>query len=169
MRIIRSTLTVLAFVVVVLGAYLLAIDPRLLALVKEDLSALVPITKSSEEGNKAPTTSPNPNNQRSKGPPTVTPGGFAIASGCAQWTAEGLNLYYDPVDPSSICVQPPGSPVQAGAEFTSGVTQLPANCAVGPDSVVYCLVGGELSADTLQAFYNRGELQTPHETKGGTA
>jgi hypothetical protein len=43
---------------------------------------------------------------------------------------------------------------------------VPLNCAVAPDSVVYCLTREQLTADILKAFYERGELQTPKEPRG---
>jgi hypothetical protein len=44
---------------------------------------------------------------------------------------------------------------------------VPLNCAVAPDSAIYCLTAGErLTADILKAFYDRGELQTPKEPRG---
>ena len=172
MRIISGLLQAIAIAVLVLGILLLVIDPRLRSLVKEDLSLLVPWAKSSEEG--GATTSQQasqsqPASQPGKAkqePPTVTANGYTIAPGCALWSVEGLDLYYSPADPATICVQPPDSPVQAGPSIASGA-QTPPNCAVAPDSVVYCLTEGQLSADTLAAFFNQGELQTPRETGGG--
>ncbi|MBV9454393.1 MAG: hypothetical protein JOZ19_09785 [Rubrobacter sp.] len=167
MRIIVVLLQTLAVVVLVLGALLLLVDPRLRDLAVEDLSLLVPGTKSSsDEGKKSTPTKETPQQDKAEqGPPTITPSGYSIASGCALWTAEGLNLYYNPVDPTSICALPPGSSIQPGTQ-ASGAVQLPPNCAISPDSVTYCVVDGQLSADTLQAFYNRGELQAPHESPG---
>ena len=98
--------------------------------------------------------------------PTVTQSGYTIFPRCALWSAEGLDLYYSPADPQTICVQPPGSSVQSGPPPTIRTTQLPPNCAVGPDSAVYCLAGGQLAPDTLALFYNRGELQTPQMPRG---
>ena len=165
MRIIIVLLQTLAVVVLVLGALLLVVDPRLRDLAVEDLSLLVPGTKSSE-GKKSTSTKETPQpGKAEQGPPTITPSGYSIASGCALLSAEGLNLYYNPVDPPSICAQPPGSSVQPGTR-PSGAAQLPPNCAISPDSVTYCVVDGQLSADALQAFYDRGELQAPHESPG---
>ena len=166
MRIIVVLLQTLAVVVLVLGALLLLVDPRLRDLAVEDLSLLVPGTQASEGKKSTPTTPTQETPQQDKaeqGPPTITPSGYSIASGCALWTAEGLNLYYNPIDPTSMCAQPPGSSIQPGTR-PSAAAQLPPNCAISPDSVTYCVVDGELSADTLQAFYNRGELQAPHES-----
>lgn len=103
----------------------------------------------------------------SESSPTVTQSGYTIVPRCALWTAEGLDLYFSPVDPETICVEPPGSTVQAGPPLTLRTAQLPPNCAVGPDSAVYCLTGGQLTPNTLRAFYDRGELQTPKAKGGG--
>ncbi len=107
-----------------------------------------------------------------EGSPTITRSGYVIAPRCALWSVEGLELYYSPADPSSICVQPPGSNlVRTGYPSTSSSgrqeEEMPLNCAVAPDSAVYCLVGEWLSADTLKGFYDRGELQTPKEPGAG--
>lgn len=88
---------------------------------------------------------------------------YTVAPYCALWSAEGFNLYYSPVEPSTICVRPSGSPSQAGSPLTPKGASLPGNCAVAPDSIVYCLIGGQLSADTLKAFYDRGELPATKE------
>jgi hypothetical protein len=165
MRIIAVLLQTLAVVVLVLGALLLAVDPRLRDLVVEDLSLLVPGTKSSEGKKSTSTKDTTQQGKAERGPPTITPSGYSIAPGCAAWSPEGLNLYYNPIDPTSICATPPGSSVQPGTR-PSGAAQLPPNCAISPDSVTYCVVDGQLSADTLQAFYDRGELQAPHEPPG---
>ncbi len=93
--------------------------------------------------------------------PTVTPSGYVIAPGCALWQVEyTFDLYYSPTRPTTICVQPPGSP-DAGTPVDASQASLPPNCAVSPDGVVYCLAGGQLSTATLRGFYERGELQTP--------
>ncbi|MBV9454892.1 MAG: hypothetical protein JOZ19_12370 [Rubrobacter sp.] len=98
--------------------------------------------------------------------PTVTPSGYVIAPGCALWEVEGyFDLFYYPLRPTTICVQPPGSP-QAGTQVTSDQAPLPPNCAVSPDGVVYCIVGGILTPDTLRVFYERGELQSPRISGG---
>ncbi len=89
----------------------------------------------------------------------VTEGGYTVSPRCALWSVEGFDLYYSPTDTASVCVQPPDSPVLPGSS-----SPVPPNCAVAPDSVVYCLIGGQLTADTLAAFYYRGELQTPRVT-----
>jgi len=93
--------------------------------------------------------------------PIVTSDGYVVATRCALWSVEGFDLYYSPADPSTVCVQPPDSTVRAEAPHTSRSAQMPLNCAVAPDSAVYCLIGGQLTRDTLKAFYDRGELQTP--------
>lgn len=98
--------------------------------------------------------------------PTVTPSGYVIAPGCALWEVEGyFDLFYYPLRPTTICVQPPGSP-QAGKQVTADQASLPTNCAVSPDGVVYCIVGGVLTPDTLRVFYERGELQSPRVSGG---
>jgi hypothetical protein len=168
MRIIINLLQALAIVVVVLAMWLLVTDPRLRSLVVEDLSVLNPWAKSSE-GAAGGTTTGQGSSQSGKakqGSPTVTASGYTIAPGCALWPVEGLNLYYSPAEPANICAQAPGSPIQAGSPLPSGA-EMPPNCDVAPDSVVYCVVDGQLSADTLQAFFDRGELQTPRESKVG--
>ena len=164
MRVIAVLLQVLAVVALTVGALLLVIDPRLLNLVEEDLSVVAHGIKSSDEGG-APSPKPDKPSQPDKattGSPTVTAGGYSIAPDCALWSVEGLDLYYSPVRPTSVCVQPPGSPVQLGSQ-SSGIARIPPNCAIAPDSVTYCVVDGQLAADTLQAFYSRGELQTPRD------
>jgi hypothetical protein len=99
--------------------------------------------------------------------PIVTQAGYIVAPRCALWSVEALDLYYSPADPSAICVQPPDSPVRNGSQPTPRSAQMPLNCAVAPDSAVYCLVGGQLTADTLKTLYERGELQTPKESREG--
>ncbi len=99
--------------------------------------------------------------------PIVTQAGYIVAPRCALWSVEALDLYYSPADPSVICVQPPESPVRDGSQPTPRSAQMPLNCAVAPDSAVYCLLGGQLTADTLKTFYERGELQTPKEPREG--
>jgi hypothetical protein len=169
MSIVTKLLQYLAIVVLVLAILLLVIDPRLRSLVVEDLSLLTPWAKSSEGGTTPPTTTTTTQGSsqpgKAKGSPKVTENGYTIAPECALWPVEGSDLYYSPVDPSIVCVQAPDSPVKAGASLPPG-TEMPPNCDVAPDSVVYCLTGGQLTADTLKAFYDRGELQTPHEPKG---
>ncbi len=96
-------------------------------------------------------------------PPIVTAGGYTVGARCALWSVGGFDLYYYPIDPAAVCVQPPGSSVQAGTRPTSAA-EIPPNCAVAPDAVVYCTIGGQLSAETLRLFYNRGELETPRAT-----
>lgn len=162
MRIIVSLLQVLAIVVLVLATFLLVIDPRLRSLAIEDLSLLIPGAQS-PKGESTTTQGSSRPDKAGQGPPTVTESGYTIASGCALWSVEGFDLYYSPADPTTICVQPPGSPTQTGSPPTSGTAQVPPNCAVAPDGVVYCLVGGQLTPDTLRVFYERGELQTPRE------
>lgn len=167
MRLIVNLLQGLAIVVLVLAILLLAIDPRLRSLVVEDLSLLNPLAKSSEGTGGTTTAQGSSQSGKSKqGSPTVTESGYTIASGCALWPVEGLGLYYSPADTATICVQAPGSPIQAGSPLPSGA-KMPPNCDVAPDSVVYCVVDGELSAETLNAFFDRGELQTPRESKAG--
>jgi hypothetical protein len=161
MRVIRGVLTAIVFVVLAMGVYLLVIDPRLRSLVEEDLSAMIPKTESPKAGG-GPTTAPN-EGRRS----VVAANGSTISSECALWTVEGVDLYYSPADPATICVQTPGSSVQAGSRYSPETMQLPPNCSVAPDSVVYCRAEGELGADTLQAFYNSGELNTPREPGKG--
>jgi hypothetical protein len=185
MRIIRGMLTIIGILALAVGTILLVGDPRLRDLVAEDLAlplyaveALLkggslsdsagfagpPPEKTGESSNAGGSTRSSP---QSKAPPTVTAGGYTIASGCGLWTVEGVDLYYSPTEPKTICVQPPGNPTQAGSQYTPGSTQLPPNCDVSPDSVVYCVIEGELSADTLRAFYDRGELNTPRESERG--
>jgi len=164
MRTITNLLQALAVVVLVLATLLMVFDPRLRSLVVQDLSLLNPWTKSSEEGGST-TQGSSQSGKAKQGSPTVTETGYTIAPGCALWSVEGLDLYYSPSDPETICVQAPGNPVQAGTRLPSGV-EMPPNCDIAPDSVVYCIADGQLTADTLRAFYDRGELQTPHEPKG---
>jgi hypothetical protein len=101
--------------------------------------------------------------------PIVTQGGFTIIPGCALWTVDGYELYYSPVDPTTICVQPPSRPFQAGSTPpTSRTAQVPPNCAFAPDSTLYCFVGGQLTTALITGLYDQGKLQTPkEETKGG--
>jgi hypothetical protein len=169
MRIITSLLKALAIAVLVLGAFLLVADPRLQDFAVQELSVLVPSTKLSE-GESTTTAQESSQSDHSdeteQGSPTVTASGYTIAPGCALWPVEGLNFYYSPAEPANICAQAPGSPIQAGSPLPSGA-EMPPNCDVAPDSVVYCVVDGQLSADTLQAFFDRGELQTPRESKAG--
>ena len=167
MSILTKLLQFIAIIVLVLAMFLLVIDPRLRSLVVEDLSLLTPWAKSSEGET---TTTPSTTTQGSSKPgkakdSKVTENGYRISPECALWPVEGLNLYYSPVDPSILCVQAPDSNVQAGSPLPSGA-EMPPNCDVAPDSVVYCLPEGQLTSDTLKAFYDRGELQTPHEPKG---
>lgn len=172
MRVITGLLQGLVVIAVALGVFLLVADPRLRDLAWEDLSALVPGGAQASSESKATTTASNPggatkNSPKSESSPTVTDTGYTIASSCALWPVEGLNLYYSPADPTSICVQPPGSPTPAGDPPAPGTAQIPPNCATAPDGTNYCLAGGELTADTLEAFYERGELQSPREPGGG--
>ena len=110
-----------------------------------------PLTRSSGAASRAP----------KENSPTVTQAGYTIFPRCALYPVEGLELYYSPANPTAICVQPPDIPVQTTNVPTIRDTQLPPNCAVAPDSAVYCVIGGQLSADTLRALYNQGLLQTP--------
>jgi hypothetical protein len=165
MRIITGLLQFLAIAALVLGTFLLVVDPRLRGLVVEDLSLVVPWTKSSEGESTTANQGSSHSSKTGQGSPTVTESGYTISSGCALWTVEGLDLYYSPADPTALCVQAPGSTIKAGSPLPPGA-EMPFNCAVAPDSVVYCLADGPLSADTLAAFYERGELQTPRESKG---
>ena len=164
MSIVTKLLQFIAIVVLVLAMFLLLIDPRLRSLVVEDLSLLTPWAKSSE-GEATTTTTQGSSKPGKAKDSKVTENGYVIAPECALWPVEGLDLYYSPVDPSILCVQAPDSPVQAGSPLPQGA-EMPPNCDVAPDSVVYCVPGGQLTADTLKAFYDRGELQTPHEPKG---
>ena len=168
MSIVTKLLQFIAIVVLVLAMFLLVIDPRLRSLVVEDLSLLTPWAKSSEGGTTTPS-SPSTTQGSSKSGKAkdakVTENGYIIAPECALWPVEGLDLYYSPVDPSILCVQAPDSSVQAGSPLPPGA-EMPPNCDAAPDSVVYCVSGGQLTSDTLKAFYDRGELQTPHEPKG---
>ncbi len=166
MRVVTRLLQILAICVLALGAFLLAIDPRLRDLAVQDLSLLIGGEKLGEGRSPADQGS-SQSSKAGGGSPTITESGYTIAPGCALWSVEGLDLYYSPADPATVCVQPPGSPIEAGSSATPGATQLPPNCAVAPDLVVYCLVGGQLSADTLRALYDWGELQTPREPGGG--
>jgi hypothetical protein len=109
-----------------------------------------------EPSGSSPATSKEP-------PPIVTAGGYTVGARCALWSVGGFDLYYYPIDPAAVCVQPPGSSVQAGTRPAS-TAEIPPNCAVAPDAVVYCIIGGRLSAETLRLFYNRGELETPRVT-----
>jgi hypothetical protein len=165
MRIASYLLQFLAIVVLVLAILLLVVDPRLRGLVVEDLSLFTPWAKSSE--GEATTTQTQGSSQpgKAKDSSKVTENGYSISPECALWPVEGTDLYYSPADPATICVQAPNSPVQAGSSLSPG-EEMPPNCDVAPDSTVYCLPGEQLTADTLRAFYDRGELQTPHETKG---
>lgn len=166
MRIITGLLQFLAIAALVLGIFLLVVDPRLRGLVVEDLSLVVPWAKSSEgEATTAATQGSSHSSKTGQGTPTVTESGYTIASGCALWTVEGVDLYYSPADPTTICVQAPGSTIKAGSPLPPGA-EMPLNCAAAPDSVVYCVADGQLSADTVAAFFERGELQTPRESKG---
>ena len=120
-------------------------------------------TSKSTETAQAESSKSQPSNEPvlSERSPTVTPSGYVIAPGCAMWEVEfTYDLYYSVTHPTTICVQPPGSPY-AGIPVDTTQAQLPPNCAVSPDGVVYCLAGGVLTPDTLRAFYERGELQTP--------
>jgi hypothetical protein len=164
MRIITKVLQSLAVVVLLLAVVLLVMDPRLRNIVVEDLS-LVNLWAKSSEGEATPSEGPSQSGKNEQGSPTITESGYTIASGCALWPVEGLGLYYSPSDPATVCVQAPGSPIQAGQHLPSGA-EMPLNCDVAPDSVVYCVVDDQLSADALAAFYNRGELQTPREPEG---
>jgi hypothetical protein len=164
MRIITKVLQALAVVVLLLAVVMLVMDPRLRSIVVEDLS-LVNLWAKSSEGEATPSEGPSQSGKTEQGSPTITESGYTIASGCALWPVEGLGLYYSPSDPATVCVQAPGSPIQAGHHLPSGA-EMPLNCDVAPDSVVYCVVDDQLSADTLAAFYNRGELQTPREPEG---
>jgi hypothetical protein len=164
MRIIINLLQALAIVVLLLAVVLLVMDSRLRSLVVEDLSLVIPWAKSSE-GEATPPQGSSQSGKTEQGSPTITESGYTIASGCALWPVEGLGLYYSPSDPATVCVQAPGSPIRAGYPLPSGA-EMPLNCDVAPDSVVYCVVDGQLSADTLTAFYDRGELQTPREPNG---
>jgi hypothetical protein len=166
MSIVTKLLQFIAIVVLVLAMFLLVIDPRLRSLVVEDLSLLTPWAKSSEGETTTPSTTTQGSSKSGKAKDSkVTENGYSISPECALWPVEGSDLYYSPVDPSIICVQAPDSPVQAGSPLPPGA-EMPPNCDVAPDSVVYCVPGGQLTADTLKAFYDRGELQTPHEPKG---
>jgi hypothetical protein len=164
MRIVANLLQALAVVVLLLAAVLLVMDPRLRSLVVEDLSFVISWSRSSE-GEATTTKGSSQSGRTEQGSPTITESGYTIASGCALWPVEGLGLYYSPSDPATVCVQAPGSPIRAGNPLPAGA-EMPLNCDVAPDSVVYCVVDGQLSADTLVAFYNRGELQTPRELEG---
>ena len=166
MRTVANLLQALAVVVLVLATLLMVFEPRLRDLVVEDLSLLNPWAKSSQGGVATPNGQGSSGSGKAKeGSPTVTESGYTIAPGCALWSVEGLDLYYSPSNPGIICVQTPGSPIQAGSPLPSGA-EMPPNCDVAPDSVVYCVVGEQLTADTLRAFYDRGELQAPHEPRG---
>ncbi len=164
MKILTNLLQVLAIVALLLAAVLLVIDPRLRSLVVEDLSLVNPWAKSSE-GEATTAQGSSQSDKAKQGSPTVTESDYTIASGCALWPVEGIGLYYSPSDPATVCVQGPGGPIQAGHPLPSEA-EMPLNCDVAPDSVVYCVVDGQLSADTLTALYNRGELQTPRESEG---
>ena len=171
MRILTNLIQAIAIVVLIAAALLLVIDPRLRSLVAEDLALINPLGKSSQ-GEATTTQSPPPSSkgketpkESPKGPPKVTDNGYAIAPQCALWPVEGIDLYYSPADPTTICVQAPGSAVEAGSPLPSGA-EMPPNCDTAPDGVVYCIAGERLTADTLRGFFDRGELQTPHEPKG---
>ena len=165
MRLVTGLLRALVVAALALGVFLLATDPQLRSLAGEDLSSLISGTESSRGG--STTTASNPSSAskapKSESSPTVTASGYTIAPRCALWTVEGLDLYYSPADPATICVQPPDSPIQSGSTPASGAAQLPPNCALAPDGVVYCVADKLLSPDTLGVFYGRGELQTPRE------
>ncbi len=165
MRTIANLLQALAVVVLVLATLLMVFDPRLRSLVVQDLSLLNPWAKSSESAGASSTArdSSQPGTAKESSP-TITESGYTIAPGCALWSVEGLDLYYSPAEPGTICVQAPGGSVQAGSPLFSAA-DMPPNCDAAPDSVVYCVVGEQLTADTLRAFYDRGELQTPHEPR----
>jgi len=166
MRTVANLLQALSVVVLILAALLMVFDPRLRNLVVEDLSLLNPWAKSSEgEGTTSTARGSSQSDTAKQGAPTVTEGGYAIAAGCALWSVEGRDLYYSPSDPEIICVQAPGSLIQVGSPLLAGA-EMPPNCDVAPDLVVYCVAGEQLTADTLRAFYDRGELQTPHEPRG---
>jgi hypothetical protein len=158
MRAFAAGFMVLAVLVLVVVAFLAGVwaYPRLPA----SLTAGVSPTEKTESTGKA---AANGKTVPGENSPTTTASGYTIAPRCALWSVEGLDLYYSPADPATICAQPPGSRVQAGSRATPGTTKLSDNCATAPDGTVYCRVEGQLSADTLEAFYNRGELQTPRE------
>jgi hypothetical protein len=165
MRTVVNLLQALAVVVLVLATLLMVFDPRLRDLIVEDLSLLNPWAKSSEGGVATSTAQGSSGSGRTKeGSPSVTEDGYTIAPGCALWSVEGLDLYYSPSDPGIICVQAPGSPIHAGSPLPSGA-KMPPNCDIAPDLVVYCVVREQLTADILRAFYDRGELQAPHEPR----
>jgi hypothetical protein len=163
MRIITGLLQFLAVAVLAVGAFLLVIDPRLLDLVEQDLSQL---TQGTLPGGKSTTSQPgkggsNPTGEEGNSSDKnsiTTENGYTISRRCVLWSVEGLDLYYSPVNPAAVCVQPPGSGTLAGSPFVPGITQMPASCAAAPDGKIYCLAGGELTPDTLAGLYGRGEL-----------
>lgn len=166
MRIVSGLLQALAAIVLVAAVLLLVFDPRIRDLVVEDASALNPLAQISGGGESTVAAQgPSQFGKGKQGQPSYTESGHAVASGCALWTVEGLDLYYSPVDPSTICVQAPGNPTEAGTRLPLGA-EAPPNCDVSPDSVVYCIVGDRLTAETLKAFFDRGELQAPHVPRG---
>src|ERR687885_614134 len=55
----------------------------------------------------------------------------------------------------------PESPKESSSEASNQPALGERTPTVTPDGVVYCIVGGVLSPDTLRAFYERGELQSP--------
>ncbi len=164
MRMITGLLQYLAVAVLAVGAFLLVIDPRLLDLVEQDLFQL---TQGTLPGGKSATSQPgkggsNPTGEEGNSPdknsPVTTESGYTISRRCVLWSVEGFDLYYSPVNPAAVCVQPPGSGTPAGSPFIPGTTQMPPNCATAPDGKIYCLAGGELVPDTLAGLYERGEL-----------
>ena len=161
MRMITGLLQFLAVAVLAVGVFLLAIDPRLQDLVEQDLSQL---TQGSLPGGKSSTSKGGSNptggegSPSDKNAPVTTENGYTISRRCVLWSVEGLDLYYSPVNPLAVCVQPPGSGTQAGSPFVPGNTQMPANCATAPDGKIYCLAGGQLSPDTLASLYGQGKL-----------
>ena len=166
MSLIGRLLQALAILVLAVVVVLLVYDPRLRELAVQDLSLLTQVTKSSDSSTSSSQpekTKPGPTGEKGassdQSSPVTTESGYTISRRCALWSAEGLDLYYSPIEPTTICVQPPGSDVQPGTQAVPGDnTQIPPNCAFAPDGRVYCLAEGQLSADTLQGLYERGQL-----------
>lgn len=81
--------------------------------------------------------------------------GYQTSAECVSTSVADSTLYYDPDNPSRICIAPPG--YEEEPEASSGGVQIPPNCAVAPDGAIYCTTGEEFNLD-LGDLYRRGEL-----------
>lgn len=164
MKVIIGLLQILCIAGLAVSAFLLATDPRLLNLVEQDLSQVIQGTlpggksTSSQPGKSGSGPTEGEGNSSDKSAPVTTESGYTISRRCALWSVEGFDLYYSPVEPATLCAQPPGSGTKAGSLFAPGSTPISENCAFAPDGKIYCLAGGTLSTDTLGGLYARGEL-----------